>query len=236
MTGSKCGCEQPGLTGNFDCDPPTPKKYKQKECLTPPPCYRPPSTDPCAYAPCIVAPTCRQPNPPWNDSKDMARYQKAYADTTQKRIQNVVRVSSSEYAMNLASVNVCEKKLDDPLPNSGFGYSAPQSTSDRREFHIVLPSMNIPRRRTKAWPGQTSAPGKGVDVKHFSYARYLARKKGCGALKGKNCPNINSCDPSYKDISSGSMGEPPLVATTGGKYRKFGIISGCGADPGSTNC
>ena len=232
MTGSKCGCAQPNPAQNSkpNCTPIPPKPIKQDECPSPPPCYQPPSPDPCIYSPCIVAPTCRQPNPPWDDSKGMARYQKAYVDTTQKRIQNVVRVSSSEYAMNLGSANVCEKKLEDPLPNSGYGYSAPQSTSDRREYHLVLPTMNIPRRRTRAWPGQTSAPGKGVDVKHFSYARYLARKKGCGALKGQNCPLYNSCDPSYRDISNGD------VKTTGGKYRKFGIISGCGADPGSTNC
>ena len=143
-------------------------------------------------------------------------------DTVQKRIQNVVRISASEYAMNKAAMNVCQAPL--PPSSDKYGYSRPQSMSDRREQHIVLPSSNVPRRRTRQIPGQQSAPGKGCDVKHFSYARYLARKKGCGPLRGENCgAGLVPCTPSFEEIS----GQFPAVKTAGGKYKKFGIISGC---------
>jgi hypothetical protein len=36
---------------------------------------------------------------------------------------------------------------------------------------------------TRMRPGSTSAPGAGVDVKHGSYDRYLARLKGRSALR-----------------------------------------------------
>jgi hypothetical protein len=102
----------------------------------------------------------------------------------QKRIQNTVRVDSSEYIMNVGALNVYTS------PISRFQYVNWNQMSDRAvpgEVH-----RNVPRRTlssstktsvTACRPGSTSAAGKGVDMKHGSYDRYLARLKGKSALR-----------------------------------------------------
>ncbi len=186
-------------------------------------CYKTPCDHkpekPCNPEPCFQGPNCNtvyaDPDGKMPCTSERARM--LVLDTIQRRIQNVVRIPSSEYAMNLASMNVCERALPSTSapPSAPFGYSSPQSTSDRRQQHVVPGSLNVPRRRTRAIPGQTSAPGKGCDVKHFSYERYLARKKGCGALKGRT---------GKVTFSEIDLGE---VSTSGGKYQKFGVVAGC---------
>ena len=69
-------------------------------------------------------------------------------DQRQKIIQNVVRVSSSEYSMNLASNIVYD--------NTGVNKMADRTATSGTSQEIKK---------------------KGVSVKHDSYARYLARKK-----------------------------------------------------------
>lgn len=103
----------------------------------------------------------------------------ASAETTQEQVQrliwNVARAPSSLYIMNLAAQNVVGGASNAPVGQYG-GVNWNQM-SDRAVPGVVTGNMNIPRNRTRAWPGHTSAPGAGVDVKHDSYARYLARKK-----------------------------------------------------------
>tara|TARA_B100000085_G_scaffold276930_1_gene296710 strand:- start:1556 stop:1897 length:342 start_codon:yes stop_codon:yes gene_type:complete len=72
-----------------------------------------------------------------------------YSDITNKRIQNTVRVPSSLYSMNLATLNVSQK---------GDKFNG---LSDRTQQSVDPITKAV-----------------GVDVKHGSYARYLARKKG----------------------------------------------------------
>tara|TARA_B100000424_G_scaffold250337_1_gene224970 strand:+ start:20812 stop:21366 length:555 start_codon:yes stop_codon:yes gene_type:complete len=105
-------------------------------------------------------------------------------EITQKRIWNRVRVSQSEYIMNKAGLSVYER----PYYIHGQGELNWNQMSDR-----PLPSQvkrNVPTRGnstkssiTRNRPGSQSAPGKGVDVKHGSYHRYLARLKGKGPLR-----------------------------------------------------
>ena len=45
---------------------------------------------------------------------------------------------------------------------------------------------------TRMRPGSTSAPGKGVDMKHGSYDRYLARLKGKSVLRTEPEKIINN--------------------------------------------
>ena len=72
---------------------------------------------------------------------------------SQKQMQNVVRVSSSLYTMNLASLHVNSNDI------SGFDVARGKyNASDRLQPHGK--GKNI-----------------GVDIKHNSYDRYLARKK-----------------------------------------------------------
>tara|TARA_B100001093_G_scaffold450603_1_gene457504 strand:+ start:1075 stop:1629 length:555 start_codon:yes stop_codon:yes gene_type:complete len=105
-------------------------------------------------------------------------------EITQKRIWNTVRVSQSEYIMNKAGLSVYKR----PFYIYGQGELNWNQMSDR-----PLPSQvkrNVPSRGnstkssvTRNRPGSQSAPGKGVDVKHGSYERYLARLKGKGPLR-----------------------------------------------------
>ena len=96
---------------------------------------------------------------------------------TQKRIQRTVRVSGSAYIDSLAPQHVRDPALDlAPIPWN--------QASDRAAAGVVV--HNVPSRGassthctvTRARPGACSAPGKGVDIKHGSYDRYLAKLKG----------------------------------------------------------
>ena len=101
----------------------------------------------------------------------------------QKRIQNTVRVDSSEYTMNVGALNVYTPAV------SRYQYVNWNQMSDRAVPGVV--NTNVPRRGvsstrtsiTACRPGSTSAAGKGVDMKHGSYDRYLARLKGKSALR-----------------------------------------------------
>mgnify|MGYP001200225322 FL=1 len=104
-------------------------------------------------------------------------------DQRQKLIQNVVRVSSSEYSMNLASNIV----YDSNSTNTNLGLADRTSNVGTHEQKIK----------------------KGVNVKHDSYARYLAKKKGKAVLKADNPTTTRP------------------VAQNGGKNYKFAIINNC---------
>ena len=98
---------------------------------------------------------------------------------TQKIIRNMVRMPASLQTLNVATCNVYNSA------NSANAVNWNQM-SDRNVAHIqhiVVPSRGNSTRRTltRARPGACSAGGAGVDVKHGSYDRYLAR------LKGKSC-------------------------------------------------
>lgn len=91
-----------------------------------------------------------------------------YQDITEKRIQNTVRVQSSLYSMNLAALNVSQ---------SGDKFNGPSDRTQRSVNPIT--------------------GAVGVDVKHGSYERYLARKKG-GLMRNhsgrKTIVNSGNCD------------------------------------------
>lgn len=98
---------------------------------------------------------------------------------TQKIIRNMVRMPASLQTLNVATCSVYNSA------NSANAVNWNQM-SDRNVAHIqqiVVPSRGNSTRRTltRARPGACSAGGAGVDVKHGSYDRYLAR------LKGKSC-------------------------------------------------
>lgn len=126
----------------------------------------------------------------------------ASADATQRRIQNTVRVSQSEYLENLAGLNVYTKPL------AKYGYVNWNQGSDRAEPGRVM--RNVPSHGanstktsiTRMRPGSCSAAGQGVDIKHGSYARYLARIKGSGPYRTQSVP---------------------VVPVEGNKTKKYGI-------------
>ena len=91
----------------------------------------------------------------------------------------MVRMPASLQTMNVASANV----YNDCNPSFSPNWN---QQSDRNIAHIqrvIVPSHGSSTKRTltRARPGACSAGGAGVDVKHGSYDRYLAR------LKGKSC-------------------------------------------------
>lgn len=101
---------------------------------------------------------------------------------TQKIIRNMVRMPASLNTLNVATCNVYN------TTNSAHVINWNQM-SDRNIAHVqqvVVPSRGNSTRTTltRARPGACSAGGVGVDVKHGSYDRYLAR------LKGKSCTPV----------------------------------------------
>ena len=107
-------------------------------------------------------------------------------EITHKRIQNQVRVASSNYITNLSAFTIRGGFKNSPSL-SDFNVNQSQM-SDRNKLHIQ--TRYVPRRAnstrssiTANRPGSMGPAGKnalGVDIKHNSYDRYLGR------LKAKN--------------------------------------------------
>ena len=103
-----------------------------------------------------------------------------------KLIQNTVRVYSSIYTSNLGPLNaykqptaatygVCWNQMSDrPVPSVQratvpTGYN---TSMNRRHTSV-----------TSSKPGSQTPGGKGCDIKHNSYYRYMARLKGKGPVR-----------------------------------------------------
>lgn len=138
-----------------------------------------------------------------------------------KLIQKTVRVHSSLYSMNLASLNtyvkpgpetygVCWNQMSDrPLPSiqratvpTGFNNS-----SNNKHFSV-----------TSSKPGSQTPGGKGCDIKHNSYDRYLNR------MKGKNVLRRGPVPPQFQSPTLPFNLAHPIY---GSKLVKTSIVSGC---------
>jgi len=99
----------------------------------------------------------------------------------QKRIWNQVRAPSSVYTMNLGALTV--NGNNNNQPTVATNYVNWNQMSDRVNPHTMQfqnhPSRGNSTKRTltSIKPGACTPGGTGVDIKHGSYARYLARKK-----------------------------------------------------------
>jgi len=166
---------------------------------------------------------CRGCNTNLASNNSASRYQK------QKLIQNTVRVYSSLYAMNLAALNVYQSPSKE-LCNVNWN-----QMSDRKIPHIQTgisgnggnPGGNsLKRTLTSLKPGALTPGGAGVDIKHNSYYRYLARLKGKGPIKRGAIPpyyGLDSIPFNYAD---------PIY---GGKEFKTSIVSNCNCPGGLPN-
>ena len=114
----------------------------------------------------------------------------------ERRIQNQSRMPSSQYRSALNDVTVAQGILSfDDVPQEYYNISSDvwgdksylRNQSDRsRPSRSALPGyVNVPTRGnstrgtiTGNRPGAMTPGGEGVDVKHGSYSRYLAKKKG----------------------------------------------------------
>ena len=108
-------------------------------------------------------------------------------DTLQKKIWNQVRVPSSLYSMNKTALTVDKRNKTTSTSNQA---------SDRNEPAIqinIIPSRGNSTKGsiTRMRPGSSSPGGTGVDVKHNSYARYLAKKKGTYLKTQQDPTNVN---------------------------------------------
>lgn len=130
--------------------------------------------------------------------------------TLNQLITKSVGQSSNQYLGNLASLEVLNWKN----ANCNKIYNTSQA-SDRYEkakvpITVVVPSRGNSTKRTQTnlRPGALGPGGQGVDIKHNSYARYLAKKKGKAILGKNNITNLKSS----KFIVNNKFMKPQLIA------------------------
>jgi hypothetical protein len=150
----------------------------------------------------------------------------------QKLIQNTVRVYAALYTANLGPLTaytppisnpetghygVCWNQMSDrPVPSV-------QPTSVPTGFHNSL--NNRHHSVTSSKPGSQTPGGKGCDIKHNSYDRYLNRLKGKGPMRrGVVPPNYGAPIPFNNAF--------PVY---GGKTIKTNIVTTCGCPIGTPN-
>jgi len=124
----------------------------------------------------------------------------------QKIIQNTVRVPSSLYIMNIASLNVYNNPFINWNRMSDRGNASVQKTYIPGGGGI-LGGNSTRSAITRCRPGALSPGGSGCDIKHNSYNRFLNRLKGRSLLK-KGIPSTMS----------------PI---SGSKIVKLSIVAGC---------
>jgi hypothetical protein len=124
----------------------------------------------------------------------------------QKIIQNVVRVQSSLYTMNVGALNAYRNPYVTWNRMSDRGQASVQKT------YVPggggqLGGNSTRSAITRCRPGALSPGGVGCDIKHNSYDRYLNRLKGRGPLR--------------RGVDAKT---PPI---SGGKVVNFSIVSRC---------
>ena len=161
----------------------------------------------------------------------------SYLDITQKRIWNTVRVPASEYVMNLASLSGYQApSTDQKYSNVNWNQMSDRALPANLNISkiTVVPSHGNSTRSsiTRDRPGSMRPGGKGVDIKHGSYARYLARLKGKGPLRTQQVTTIGT---NIINASNQQQAQAIAIANNvyGNKTRSFGIVkSGPISGPG----
>jgi hypothetical protein len=126
----------------------------------------------------------------------------------QKRIWNQVRAPASQYTSVIQAENVVGGVSNKPIAanaNVNWNQSSDRAVAAIQTVYRPTNGNSTKTSITRERPGSLSAGGKGVDVKHNSYARYLARKKA-PVLRTEVLPS---------------------VPVKGNKTKMYGMISGC---------
>jgi len=142
-----------------------------------------------------------------------------------KLIQNTARVYGSLYVANLGPLTAYKKPISEPV--LGFYGVCWNQMSDRPVPSVQRASIptgyatSMNRRHTSVTsskPGSQTPGGKGCDIKHNSYDRYLNRLKGKGPMRrGPIPPNFGKPIPFN-----------PAFPIYGGKTMKTNIVdAGC---------
>jgi hypothetical protein len=142
----------------------------------------------------------------------------------QKLIQRTVRVPASLYTANLGPLSAYRKPRSDP---AAFEYGVCwNQMSDRpvpsiQRATVPTGTNNSLNSRhtsvTSSRPGCQTPGGKGCDIKHNSYDRYLNRLKGKAPLRRGIIP------PGYGDYIPFN----PAYPVYGGKIVKTNIVNRC---------
>lgn len=132
----------------------------------------------CEVKPTIIISQCKRCSEICNGENPICEWNKNF--TTQKKIWGLVGQSSSSVQDTKSSVEVVGPitGIYSNKPLDTFAYVNWNQSSDRNVAGIG--QYYVPRNKTRIRPGSFGG-GKnsiGVDVKHNSYARFLARKKG----------------------------------------------------------
>ena len=94
----------------------------------------------------------------------------------QKRIWNQVKVPASLYLMNLSSLTSAANRIKNGS-NTNWNQMSDRVLPSEQTLVNHTHGNSLTSTLTSHRPGAASPGGKGVDVKHDSYARYLNRKK-----------------------------------------------------------
>lgn len=137
---------------------------------------------------------------------------------TQKRIWNTVRVPSSLYLSELASLTVAGRSSLG-FKNINWNQMSDQPTASFQNYNVPSRGNSTKTTLTRNRPGASTPGGLGVDVKHGSYARYLAKKKAgnMGTRPMGSTPGFNSSLNSVLRFNNS--------ITNGYKIGTFGISS-----------
>jgi hypothetical protein len=165
-----------------------------------------------------------EPNFPNRTQTNVGGFTPAEQFQKLKVIQDTVRVYGSLYVANLGPLTAYKKPISNP--DLGFYGVCWNQMSDRPVPSVQRASIptgyatSMNRRHTSVTsskPGSQTPGGKGCDIKHNSYDRYLNRLKGKGPMRrGVVPPNFGKPIPFN-----------PAFPVYGGKTMKTNIIDGC---------
>lgn len=133
---------------------------------------------------------------------DYETVNKALQVVTQKRIWKTVRASQSQYITNLAS-----QAVKGTQEGVNWNQMSDRLVPSVQTAYVPSRGNSLKTTTTAHRPGASGPAGKGVDVKHDSYARYLARRKA-KTLR----------------TNTSTAGIPPIK---GNKNVVYGMISNC---------
>ena len=165
----------------------------------------------------------------------------------QKRIWHRVRVPQSLYLSDLAALTVAGGNCVTPTLPQGTAHLNWNQSSDRARAHgcsrfMLGCNINVPSRGnstrtsiTRHRPGSSTPGGVGVDIKHNSYARYLARKKARNVVTtpGTYLKCHQHIYPASGIDPSNNRGfNDRLTPIQGNKTGTFGIVAGGYCCPG----
>lgn len=156
-----------------------------------------------------------------------------YLETVNKRITNTVRVPESEYIMNKAAANTTQNIMSSWDSTTNEWKPKPTYVGERNVMQwnqssdraypslskVKFQGQNVPSHGsstrtslTRHRPGAGGPPGKGVDLKHNSYHRYLLKKKGLKNLRSEQCSKSTSIPNFNKRVVNNKYKKDSVIA------------------------